>query len=59
MTSTMRVLYETQPGTRERIGVSPDELAEIVTQDAFNRFDWNHDDRLTYDEFSAYWEVRA
>jgi Ca2+-binding EF-hand superfamily protein len=59
MQSTMRVLYETQPGTRERIGVGPDDLAEIVTEDAFNRYDWNKDGRLTYDEFSAYWEAEG
>jgi len=56
MVSTMRVLYETQPGTRERIGVGPDELALAVTEDAFERFDFNGDNRLTYEEFSAYWE---
>jgi len=57
MVSTMRVLYETSPGTRETIGVGPEELAEIVTEDAFNRFDWNRDNRLTYEEFSAYWDA--
>lgn len=56
MSSTMRVLYETHPGTRERIGVGPEQLAEAVTEDAFERFDNNHDGRLSYDEFSAYWE---
>jgi len=56
MQSTMRVLYESQPGTQERIGVGPDELAEIVTDDAFERFDVNKDGRLSFDEFSAYWE---
>ena len=51
LTSVFKVMYETQPGTAERMGVSAEELAAVTAEQAFVDADLNHDGRLSFDEF--------
>ena len=51
LTSVFKVLYETQPETRARMGVSAEELAAVTAEQAFVDADVNHDGVLSFDEF--------
>jgi Ca2+-binding EF-hand superfamily protein len=51
LTSVFKVMYETQPGTAERMGVSAEELAIVTGEQAFQDADLNHDGRLSFEEF--------
>ena len=53
--SVFKVMYETQPGTAERIGMSTDELAAVKGKQAFEDVDLNHDGRLSYDKFQQWY----
>ena len=56
LTSVFRVLYELQPGTRESMGdASPEDLAYVTAQQAFEDADANHDGVLSWDEFQAWY----
>ena len=55
LASVFKVMYETQPGTAERMGVSVEELATVTAQHAFLDADVNHDGRLSYEEFTAWY----
>jgi Ca2+-binding EF-hand superfamily protein len=55
LTSVFKVLYETQPETRQRIGVGPEELAAITAAQCFADADVNHDGRLEYEEFKRWY----
>ncbi|KAH9249844.1 hypothetical protein BASA81_012439 [Batrachochytrium salamandrivorans] len=57
MVATMQALFAVQPKVAKELGVSPQELAEVVTEDAFEKFDINSDGKLSFDEFCEYWEV--
>ena len=58
LTSVFKVMYETQPGTAERMGVSAEELAKVTGEQAFADADLNHDGKLLYlsdnDEFQQW-----
>ena len=41
LASVFRVLYETNPGTKTRIGIDADELAGITAKQAFLEADLN------------------
>ena len=56
LTSVFRVMYETQPGTAERMGVSAEELAAVTAQQAFEDADLNDDGMLTFEEFQAWYQ---
>ncbi|TYZ60306.1 hypothetical protein PybrP1_010825 [[Pythium] brassicae (nom. inval.)] len=51
LTSVFKVLYETSPGTRAKLGVQPEELAVITAEQCFLEADLNHDGKLSFDEF--------
>ena len=55
LASVFRVLYETNPGTAERVGISADELATITARQAFEDADLNHDGRISLDEFTKWY----
>jgi len=54
LTGVFKVLYETVPGTAESVGVSPKELAIATAETAFMESDLNHDGKLSYEEFAAW-----
>jgi Ca2+-binding EF-hand superfamily protein len=55
LTSVFKVMYETQPGTAERMGVSAEELAVVTAEQAFEDADVNHDGRLSFEEFQKWY----
>ena len=55
LTSVFKVMYETQPGVAEQMGVSPEELAKVTAEQAFEDADLNHDGRLSFDEFQKWY----
>merc|ERR1711871_164737 len=55
LTSVFKVMYETQPGTAERMGVAAEELAEVTAEQAFADADLNHDGRLSFKEFQLWY----
>merc|ERR1711871_1098438 len=58
LTCVFRVMYETQPGTAERMGnVSAEELAAVTAEQAFADADLNHDGRLSFDEFQKWYSA--
>ena len=54
LTSVFKVMYETQPGTQERMGVSAEQLAGVTAEQAFVDADLNHDGRLSFEEFQKF-----
>tara|TARA_B100000795_G_scaffold182565_1_gene138363 strand:- start:67 stop:1458 length:1392 start_codon:yes stop_codon:yes gene_type:complete len=48
-------MYETQPGTAERMGVTAEELAAVTGEQAFVDADLNHDGKLSFDEFQRWY----
>jgi Ca2+-binding EF-hand superfamily protein len=59
LTSVFKVLYETQPGTAERMGVSAEELAAVTAEQAFVDADLNHDGKLSFEEFKRWYAESA
>merc|ERR1711871_148464 len=57
LTSVFKVMYETQPGTAERMGVSALELAAVTAEQAFIDADLNHDGRLSFEEFKIWYSA--
>ncbi|KAG6622002.1 uncharacterized protein IUM83_07410 [Phytophthora cinnamomi] len=51
LASVFKVLYETSPGTDEKLGVKPEELATITAEQCFLEADLNQDGKLSFDEF--------
>ncbi|TMW58082.1 hypothetical protein Poli38472_013556 [Pythium oligandrum] len=51
LTSVFKVLFETSPETKTKLGVEPEELAAITAEQCFVEADLNHDGRLSFDEF--------
>jgi len=47
-------MYETEPGTQERIGVAAEDLAKVTAEEAFEEADLDHDGRLSFDEFQRW-----
>lgn len=54
LNSVFKVLYETQPGVAQQIGVSPEELAVTTAQQCFAEADLDDDGRLSLSEFKKY-----
>jgi Ca2+-binding EF-hand superfamily protein len=54
LTCVFKVMYETQPGTAERVGVSAEELAAATAEQAFEEADTDADGTLTFEEFQAW-----
>ena len=59
LTCVFKVMYETQPGTAERVGVSAEELAEATAEQAFEEADADKDGSLTFEEFQAWYSQSA
>lgn len=56
LTSVFRVMYETQPMSREHMkGVTPEEFAFATAQQVFAEYDENKDNMLSFDEFRAWY----
>ena len=55
MASVFKVMYETQPGTAEQMGVSAEDLATVTAEQAFEESDLNHDGRLSFEEFQKWY----
>ena len=53
-----RYLYETEPGTEQRIGVAVEDLAKVIAEEAFEEAGLNHDGRLSFDEFKRWYTLR-
>lgn len=56
--SVYRVLFEAQPGTYESLGVEPDELARITTDECFREADLPGDGRISLGEFKDWFTNR-
>ena len=54
LAAVYKVMYLTTPGTRERIGATPEELAKITAEEAFYDADLNLDGRLSFAEFKKW-----
>ncbi|CAI5744363.1 unnamed protein product [Peronospora destructor] len=55
LSSVFKVLYETSPGTNEKLGVRPEELAVITAEQRFLEGNLNEDGKLSFDEFVAWY----
>ncbi|CAI5740369.1 unnamed protein product [Peronospora farinosa] len=55
LSSVFKVLYETSPGTNEKLGVRPEELAVITAEQCFLEGDSNEDGKVSFDEFVAWY----
>lgn len=55
LASVFKVLYETSPGTNEKLGVQPEELATITAEQCFLEADLNADGKLSFDEFVTWY----
>ena len=54
LAAVYKVMYETTPGTQERIGATPEELAKITAEEAFFEADLELDDRLSFSAFKTW-----
>ncbi|KDO22666.1 hypothetical protein SPRG_10981 [Saprolegnia parasitica CBS 223.65] len=54
MTSIFKVMYETSDRAKDKMGVSPEELARATATQCFRDADVNHDARLSFDEFKQW-----
>jgi Ca2+-binding EF-hand superfamily protein len=54
LASVFKMLYATQPGTHEHMGVSASELAAATAAQCFADADTNGDGRLSHEEFSRW-----
>ena len=52
--SVFKVMYETQPGKRDEMGISAEELAAVTAEQAFEDADLNHEGRLSLEEFQKW-----
>lgn len=57
--SVFKVLYEVNPGTADRVGVAAPHMAAITTDECFREADLNHDGRLSFEEFEAWYSSPA
>jgi Ca2+-binding EF-hand superfamily protein len=57
LTSVFKVMFEAQPGTAERMGVSPEELADVTARQAFIEADVDEDGMLTFEEFQGWYST--
>jgi Ca2+-binding EF-hand superfamily protein len=55
LTCVFKLMYNTQPGTMDKIGATPDELAAVTAKTAFEEADLNHDGKLSFEEFSNWY----
>ena len=53
--SVFKVLYATEPGTEEQMGVSSEELARVTAEQAFVEADLNQDGRISLEEFKLWY----
>jgi len=55
LVSVFKMLYATQDGIKEQMGVTAEELGRITAQQAFKDSDLDNDGRLSWDEFKAWY----
>eukprot|EP00936_MAST-01D_sp_MAST-1D-sp1_P002336 g2336.t1 len=53
--SVFKVLYATEPGTEEQMGVSSEELARVTAEQAFVEADLDQDGRISLEEFKLWY----
>lgn len=56
LTSVFKVLFDVNPESKSRVGVSPEELAEITATQAFMEADKDKDGKLSFEEFSQWYQ---
>lgn len=54
LTSLFKVLFELMPSTKQKVDVSPDELALATTEQCFTDADLNGDGKLSFSEFNSW-----
>lgn len=59
LTSVFKVLFEVDPASEARMGVSADELGAITAEQAFAEADVDRDGRLSFDEFRRWYASPA
>ncbi|KUF99653.1 Short-chain specific acyl-CoA dehydrogenase [Phytophthora nicotianae] len=55
LTSVFKVLFEVNPDSEARMGVTPEELGEIAAEQAFVEADHDRDGKLSFEEFSQWY----
>jgi Ca2+-binding EF-hand superfamily protein len=55
LVAVFKVLYATQSGIEDQMGVSSEELGRITAEQAFRDSDLDHDGRLSWSEFKAWY----
>ncbi|ETP44618.1 hypothetical protein F442_08803 [Phytophthora nicotianae P10297] len=55
LTSVFKVLFEVNPDSEARMGVTPEELGEITAEQAFVEADHDRDGKLSFEEFSQWY----
>uniref|UniRef100_A0AAV1THU3 EF-hand domain-containing protein n=1 Tax=Peronospora matthiolae TaxID=2874970 RepID=A0AAV1THU3_9STRA len=57
LVSVFKVLYETSPGTYEKVGVQPDEMAMITATQCFSEANLNETGKVSFDDFVAWYST--
>ena len=57
LASVFNVMYATQAGVAAQMGVPSEELARVTAIEAFAEADVNHDGKLSYEEFTAWYSA--
>ncbi|DAZ96202.1 TPA: hypothetical protein N0F65_012392 [Lagenidium giganteum] len=55
LTSVFKVLFEVNPDTQARMGVTAEELGEITAEQAFAEADMDKDGKLSFEEFRSWY----
>ncbi|KAF1780263.1 EF-Hand 1, calcium-binding site [Phytophthora cactorum] len=55
LTSVFKVLFEVNPDSEARMGVTPEDLGEITAEQAFAEADHDRDGKLSFEEFSQWY----
>lgn len=56
LASVFRVMFATQPAVKDRVAVSPEELAVVTASQCFKDADLDSDGKLTWEEFRAWYQ---
>ena len=57
LASVFNVMYATQAGVAAQMGIPSEELARVTAIEAFAEADVNHDGKLSYEEFTAWYSA--
>jgi Ca2+-binding EF-hand superfamily protein len=59
LTAVFRVVYETTPGVEAQTGLTAADLARVTAEQAFEDFDLNQDNQLSFEEFKFWYQSPA